>query len=174
MFAFQNVIMSIKARKSFSFPEMLRRDANAFADWHHHLNVPLTNILREQEEGSDSSSTEQLAWELLSLRESPSSSRGSLDSDWLGAPLTPVSTQGPWRFETEFTDLTDDEDPDEIHPSGFSRLSANLSELEVSYAEGVEEDTDTSRNVRRVTRRETRRRALLTRSVVNLVRDIED
>ena len=60
---------------------------------------------------SDSSSTEQLAWELLSMRESPSSSRGSLDSDWLGAPLTPVSTQGPWRFETEFTDLTDDEDP---------------------------------------------------------------
>ena len=94
MLAFQNVIMSIKARISFSVPEILRRDGSAFADWYHHLNVPLTNILREQEEGSDSSSTEQLAWELLSLRESPSSSRGSLDShDWLGAPLTPVSTQ---------------------------------------------------------------------------------
>ena len=171
MYAFQNVIMSIKAKKSFSLPEILRRDAKAFADWHHHLNVPLTNILREQEEGSDSSSTEQLAWELLSLRESPSSSRGSLDSDWLGAPLTPVSTQGPWRFETEFTDLTDDEDPDEIQPSGFSRLSANLGEPEVRYAEGVEEE---SHNVRRVTRSETRRRRLLTRSVVNLVRDTED
>ena len=71
------------------------------------------------------------------------SSRGSLDSDWLGAPLTPVSTEGPWRFETEFTDLTDDEDPDEIHPSGFSRLSASLGELKVSYAEGVEQDRDT-------------------------------
>ena len=175
MFAFQNVMMSIKARISFSVPEILRRDGSAFADWYHHLNVPLTNILREQEEGSDSSSTEQLAWELLSLRESPSGSRVSLDShDWLGAPLTPVSTQGPWRFETEFTDLTDDEDSDEIQPPGASRLSACLGELEVRYAEGVEEDTETSRNVQRVTRSETRRRTLLTRSVVDLVRDIED
>ena len=87
------------------------------------------------------------------------SSRGSLDSDWLGAPLTPVSTEGPWRFETEFTDLTYDEDPDEIQPSGVS-----LGELEVSYAEGVEE----------VTWSETRRQTLLTRSVVYLLRDIED
>ena len=71
MFSFQRVKMSMKARKSFSLPEILRRDAKAFADWHHHLNVPLTNILREQEEGSDSSSSELLAWELLSLRESP-------------------------------------------------------------------------------------------------------
>ena len=44
---------------------------------------------------------------------------------------------------TSSADLTDDEDPDEILPSGFSRLSASLGELKVTYADGVEQDRDT-------------------------------
>ena len=163
--------MSTKERRtSCSAPEILRRDPRAFAD----KTVSLTSILRERYEGSDSSSVD-LMRELLSQHESPSSSQGSLD--WLGDPLTPTSTQGPWRFETEFTDLTDEEDPEETLPS---RFSASLSDLDcgsdgldlmqVSDVE-IEEGTVTvSHSVRRVTRS----RTLLTRSVVNLLQDIED
>ena len=162
--------MSTKVRRtSCSAPEVLRRDPRAFAD----KKVSLTAIRRERDEGSDSSSVD-LMRELLQ-HESPSSSQGSLD--WLGDPLTPTSTQGPWRFETEFTDLTDEEDPEETLPS---RFSASLSDLDcgsdgldlmqVSDVE-IEEGTVTvSHSVRRVTRS----RTLLTRSVVNLLQDIED
>ena len=88
--------------------------------------------------------------------------------DWLGDPLTPTSTQGPWRFETEFTDLTDEEDPEETLPSIFA---ASLGELvEITYAESDEEDRVVTHNVRRVTRSQT----LLTRSLVNLLLNIED
>ena len=105
--------------------------------------------------------------DLLSQHESPSSSQGSLD--WLGDPLTPTSTQGPWRFETEFTDLTDEEDPEETLPSSFSASLGDL--VEVSDVEIEEEDAvAVSHNVRRVTRS----RTLLARSVVNLLQDIED
>ena len=71
--------MSTKERRnSVSAPEILRRDSKAFAD----KKVSLTDIQREREEGSDSSSVD-LMRELLSQRpeESPSSSQGSLD--WL-------------------------------------------------------------------------------------------
>ena len=162
--------MSTKERRtSCSAPEILRRDPRAFAD----KTVSLTTILREREEGSDSSSVD-LMRELLSQHESPSSSQGSLD--WLGDPLTSTSTQGPWRFETEFTDLTDEEDPEETLPSCFS---ASLSDLDCGY-DGldpmqvsdveIEEAVTVSHSVRRVTRS----RTLLTISVVNLLRDIED
>ena len=91
--------------------------------------------------------------------------------DWLGDPLTPTSTQGPWRFETEFTDLTDEEDPEETFPSTFA---ASLGELvKIAYVESDEEDRGVSlvsHNVRRVTRSQT----LLTRSLVNLLLNIED
>ena len=160
--------MSLKKRRtSCSAPEILRRDPTAFPD----KTVSLTTILREREEGSDSSSVD-LMRELLS--QSPSSSQGSLD--WFGDPLTPTSTQGPWRFETEFTDLTDEEDPEETLPSCFS---ASLSDLDCGY-DGldpmqvsdveIEEAVTVSHSVRRVTRS----RTLLTISVVNLLRDIED
>ena len=154
--------MSLKERRtSCSAPEILRRDSRAFAD----KTVSLTSILRERYEGSDSSSVD-LMRELLSQHESPSSSQGSLD--WLGDPLTPTSTQGPWRFETEFTDLTDEEDLEETLPSIFA---ASLGELvEVTYAESDEEDRVVTHNVRRVTRSQT----LLTRSLVNLLLNIED
>ena len=91
--------MSQKLRsKSLSSPEILRRDPYAFVDWHHNpRNVHITDILLDREEGSPSSSEEML-WDLLPRYESPASSRGSLD--WLGEHLTPVRTQGPWRFET--------------------------------------------------------------------------
>ena len=163
--------MSLKERRtSCSAPEILRRDPRAFAD----KTVSLTSILRERYEGSDSSSVD-LMRELLSQHESPSSSQGSLD--WLGDPLTPTSTQGPWRFETEFTDLTDEEDPKETLPSSFSAAlsdldcgSDGLDLMQVSDVE-IEEGTVTvSHSVRRVTRS----RTLLTRSVVNLLQDIED
>ena len=88
--------------------------------------------------------------------------------DWLGDPLTPTSTQGPWRFETEFTDLTDEEDQGETLPYIFA---ASLGELvEITYAESDEEDRVVTHNVRRVTRSQT----LLTRSLVNLLLNIED
>ena len=160
--------MSTKVRRtSCSAPEVLRRDPRAFAD----KKVSLTAIRRERDEGSDSSSVD-LMRELLSQHESPSSSQGSLD--WLGDPLTPTSTQGPWRFETEFTDLTDEEDPEETGPSRFSDLdcgSDGLNLMQVSDVEIEEKDAVTvSHNLRRVTRSQT----LLTRSVVNLIQDIED
>mgnify|MGYP001246994612 CR=1 FL=1 len=166
-------IMSTKERrKSVSAPEILRRDSKAFAD----KKVSLTDIQREREEGSDSSSVD-LMMDLLSQHESPSSSQGSLD--WLGDPLTPTSTQGPWRFETEFTDLTDEEDPEETLPSSFSASlsdldcgSDGLDLMQVSDVEIEEENAVmVSHNVRRVTRSLTL--PLLTRSVVNL-EDIED
>ena len=155
--------MSTKERRtSCSAPEILRRDPKAFAD----KTISLTSILREREEGSDSSSVD-LMMDLLSQQESPSSSQGSLD--WLGDPLTPTSTQGPWRFETEFTDLTDEEDPEETLPSSFSASLGDL--VEVSDVEIEEEDAVmVSHNVRRVTRS----RTLLARSVVNLLQDIEN
>ena len=154
--------MSTKERrKSVSAPEILRRDSKAFAD----KIVSLSDILREREEGSDSS-TVNLMRELLSQPGSLSSSQESLD--WHGAPLTPTSTQGPWRFETEFTDLTDEEDPGETLPSVFA---ASLGELvEITYAESDEEDRGVSHIMRRVTRSLT----LLTRSLVNLLLNIED
>ena len=152
--------MSTKERRtSCSAPEILRRDPKAFAD----KTVSLTTILREREEGSDSSSLD-LMMELLSQHESPSSSQGSLD--WLGDPLTPVSTQGPLRFETEFTDLTDEEDSEESLPSSFSASLGDL--VEVSDVEIEEEDAVL------MVRRVTRSRTLLSRSVVNLLQDIED
>ena len=163
--------MSLKERRtSCSAPEILRRDPRAFAD----KTASLTSILRERYEGSDSSSVD-LMRELLQ-HESPSSSQGSLD--WLGNPLTPTSTQGPWRFETEFTDLTDEEDPEETLPSSFSTSlsdldcgSDGLHLMQVSDVEIEEEGAVTvSHNLRRVTRSQT----LLTRSVVNLLQDIED
>ena len=99
--------MSQKLRsKSLSSPEILRRDPYAFVDWHHDpRNVHITDILLDREEGSPSSSEEML-WDLLPRYESPASSRGSLD--WLGEHLTPVTTHGPWRFETE-EDPSDEE-----------------------------------------------------------------
>ena len=110
-----------KVRKSLSSPEILRRDPYAFVDWHHDPRiVHLTDILFARERGSpssseemmrdllpvseslvisrSSSSSEEMLWDLLPRYESPASSRGSLD--WLGEHLTPVRTQGPWRFET--------------------------------------------------------------------------
>ena len=116
--------MSQKLRsKSLSSPEILRRDPYAFVDRHHDpRNVHLTDILFARERGSpssseeimrdllpvsesllvisrSSSSSEESLWDLFPRYESPASPRGSLD--WLGEHLTPVSMQGPWRFETE-------------------------------------------------------------------------
>ena len=155
--------MSTKERRtSYSAPEILRRDSKAFAD----KIVSLSDILREREEGSDSS-TVDLMNELLIQPGSSRSSQGSLD--WLGDPLTPTSTQGPWRFETEFTDLTDEEDLEDTLPSVFA---ASLGELvEITYAESDEKDrVMVSHNLRRITRS----RTLLTRSLVNLLLNIED
>ena len=144
-----------------SCPEILRRDPKAFAD----RTVTLTDIMREREFGYDSyvdimrelqpvSPYSSSNWLVESSFHSSaatisltpvSSDPTYYDDDglldWLGAPTTPVSI----RFHTEFT---------EGEESG----------------EREEEDTGSSHNVRRMTRR----RTLLTRGVVDLWGDIEE
>ena len=143
--------MSQKLRsKSLSSPEILRRDPYAFVDWHHDpRNVHITDILLDREEGSPSSSEEML-WDLFPCYESPASPRGSLD--WLGEHLTPVTTHGPWRFETE-----EDPSDEELQLPGLMRLTASMNEPEVAeYAEGGEERVELVHNRVQDSRRVTR------------------
>ena len=169
-------------------------------------NIHITDILLDREEGSPSSSEEML-WDLLPRYESPASSRGSLD--WLGEHLTPVSTLGPWRFETE-EDPSDEEQErseyfveilktykhlefanfsihnnffyrkiftpvEELQSPGLMRSTASMNEPEVAeYVEVGEERIEFVQNRVQDSRRVTRSVTLRTRSVVNLLQDIDD
>ena len=112
-------------------------------------NIHITDILLDREEGSPSSSEEML-WDLFPRYESPASPRGSLD--WLGEHLTPVTTHGPWRFETE-----EDPSDEELQLPGLMRLTASMNEPEVAeYAEGGEERVELVHNRVQDSRRVTR------------------
>ena len=132
-----------------SCPEILRRDPQAFTD----RNVSLADILREREYGSDSSFVEVMR-ELQ--HESPYSSRSSPHSSASTILLTPVSS-----------DLAHDDDEGLL-----DWLSAPQTPVIIGFSEeeDMEEDMGASHNLRRVTRS----RTLLTRSVVNLLGDVED
>ena len=130
-----------------SCPEILRRDPQAFTD----RNVSLADILREREYGSDSSFVEVMR-ELQ--HESPYSSRSSPHSSASTILLTPVSS-----------DLAHDDDEGLL-----DWLSAPQTPVIIGFTGSEEEDMGASHNLRRVTRS----RTLLTRSVVNLLGDVED
>ena len=142
-----------------SCPEILRRDSKAFAD----RTVSLADLLREREYGSDSSLVEVMR-ELQ--HESPYSSRSSSHSSVSTILLTPVSS-----------DLTHDEDDEDeglldwlsAHPTPVIGLTGSEEE-DMDMDIDMEEDMGASHNLRRVARS----RTLLTRSVVDLLDDVED
>ena len=149
-----------------SCPEILRRDSKAFAD----RTVSLADLLREREYGSDSSLVEVMR-ELQ--HESPYSSRSSSHSSVSTILLTPVSS-----------DLTHDEDDEDeglldwlsapqtpviIGLTGSEEEDMDM-DIDMEEEMDMEEDMGASHNLRRVARS----RTLLTRSVVDLLDDVED